>query len=97
MIYLKKYKCGEITLIAACDEEIVGMEFREERLRLYVDEKFYVGELVDEEKLIEEIKKADISNLVGRRTVECAIKTGEVLRENVLYIQGVPHAQTLKL
>jgi len=97
MIYLKRYKCGKITMIAACDEEIVGMEFREGRVRLYVDEKFYVGELVDEDVLVEEIRNADISNLVGKRTVECAISVGEVLRENVLYIQGVPHAQILRL
>lgn len=96
-MYIKKYVCGKKVLVAACDEDIVGMTFRQGKLKLHVSEEFYVGELMEEAAMIEEIRRADISNLVGERVVGCAIRAGEVLKENVLYIDGVPHAQIVRL
>ncbi|HIH70020.1 DUF424 domain-containing protein [Methermicoccus shengliensis] len=97
MMYLKKYVCGKTVLVAACDEELVGRTLRQGKLKLHVSEQFYVGERVEEAAMIEEIRRADISNLVGEHVVGCAIRAGEVLEENVLYIEGVPHAQIVRL
>ncbi|MHC1593063.1 MAG: DUF424 domain-containing protein [Methermicoccaceae archaeon] len=96
-MYLKRYTNRNVVLVAACDEDIVGRTFTQDGLRLHVDEKFYVGESVGEEKMLEEIHNADISNLVGERVVRCAIEAGEVLAGSVLYIDGVPHAQIARL
>ncbi|MHC1570700.1 MAG: DUF424 domain-containing protein [Methermicoccaceae archaeon] len=96
-MYLKKHTHGRIVLVAVCDEGIVGRRFTEGKLTLHVDAKFYVDEVVDERRMVEEIRNADISNLVGERAVGCAIEAGEVVASNVLYIDGVPHAQILRL
>jgi hypothetical protein len=97
MIYVKVYRVQGEILLAACDEELLGKTFREGELKLEVKERFYRGELVEEEKLEELLEEATIANLTGERCVEKAIELGYVNPERVLRIEGVPHAQMAKL
>jgi hypothetical protein len=97
MIYIKVYRVQGEVLLAACDEELIGKTFREGELKLEVKERFYKGELVEEEKLKELLDEATIANLTGERCVSKAIELGYVDPERVLRIQGVPHAQMAKL
>ncbi|MHC1625170.1 MAG: DUF424 domain-containing protein [Methermicoccaceae archaeon] len=96
-MYLKTYNWDKITVVAVCDEDIVGKVFREGKLRLYVDERFYKGHTVGREQMLHSIASADISNITGKKSVTYAIEAGEVDKENVLYIEGVPHAQIIKI
>ncbi len=89
--WMKIHIIREEYMVAACDYELLGKEFKEGNLRLYVSPRFYGGKVVDEEKLIEELKKATIGNLVGENAVEAGRKAGVV--GNVKKISGVPHAQ----
>ena len=43
------------------------------------------------------LQQCTMANLSGKFVVELAIKEGYILEENVLYVEGVPHAQLLKL
>jgi len=97
MIYVKVYRVQGEVLLAACDEELLGKTFREGELKLEVRERFYKGELVEEEKLEELLEEATIANLTGERCVGKAIELGYVDPERVLRIEGVPHAQMAKL
>ncbi|WP_297512132.1 DUF424 domain-containing protein [Thermococcus sp.] len=97
MIYVKVYRVQGEVLLAACDEELIGKTFREGELKLEVKERFYKGELVEEERLGELLEEATIANLTGERCVAKAIELGYVDPERVLRIEGVPHAQMAKL
>ncbi|MEO2152472.1 MAG: DUF424 domain-containing protein [Thermococcus sp.] len=97
MIYVKVYRVQGEVLLAACDEELIGKTFREGELKLEVKERFYKGELVEEERLKELLDEATIANLTGERCVAKAIELGYVDPERVLRIQGIPHAQMAKL
>ncbi|WP_297073374.1 DUF424 domain-containing protein [Thermococcus sp.] len=97
MIYVKVYRVQGEVLLAACDEELLGKTFREGELKLEVKERFYKGELVEEEKLEELLEEATIANLTGERCVSKAIELGYVNPERVLRIEGVPHAQMAKM
>ncbi len=97
MIYVKIYRVQGEVLLAACDEELLGKTFREGELKLEVKERFYKGELVDEDALDAMLEEATIANLTGERCVGKAIELGYVDEARVLRIQGVPHAQMAKL
>ncbi|WP_297092761.1 DUF424 domain-containing protein [Thermococcus sp.] len=97
MIYVKVYRVQGEVLLAACDEELLGKTFREGELKLEVKERFYKGELVDEEALETMLGEATIANLTGERCVGKAIELGYIDETRVLRIQGVPHAQMAKL
>ncbi|MDV3104332.1 MULTISPECIES: DUF424 domain-containing protein [Thermococcus] len=97
MIYVKIYRVQGEVLLAACDEELLGKTFREGKLKLEVRERFYKGELMDEDALESLLGEATIANLTGERCVSKAIELGYVDPERVLRIEGIPHAQMAKL
>ncbi len=96
-IYMKVHRRGGDILLAACDEDIIDKRFREGIFRLHVKRDFYGGDLVAEEVFIRMLQQCTMANLSGKFVVELAIKEGYILEENVLYVEGVPHAQLLKL
>jgi hypothetical protein len=97
MIRLKRHSCGHELLVAACDCALVGKRFADGDLRLDVSESFYGGEKVDVRMLLEVLVLATIGNLVGSETVGAAIEAGLVDPECVIRVDGVPHAQILRM
>ena len=93
LIRVKKYRSGREHLVAACDTDILGRKLSEGKLRLDVSKDFYDGFEVSEDELEVHLRTCTIANLVGERVVGLAIKLGYVAKENVIRIEGVPHAQ----
>ena len=91
-IRMKVYHQGKETLVAAADEDLLGKTFREGKFKIEVG-KFYEGDRVTAEALLDELKLATIGNFVGRETVEAAKKGGYASDDAILWIGGVPHAQ----
>ena len=63
----------------------------------HIREEFYKGNLVSIEEAIGLVQQSTIVNMVGRRIVKKALKIGLVHADAVLEIDGIPHAQILKL
>jgi hypothetical protein len=97
MISVKVYRQGRETLVAACDAEIIGKTFRSKDLKITVSEGFYKGDSGDEEMLVNRLEMATVANLVGRKTIEVAVKHGFVDPACVLMIGEVPHAQIARM
>ena len=84
-------------MVACCDEDCIGRTFREGRLRLAPETKFYGSAVVGVAEAVALMIGADILNLVGRRIVDAAIANGLVHPDAVIRIAGVPHVQAMKL
>jgi hypothetical protein len=80
-----------------CDCEILGKTLREGKIVFHVKDEFYNGGRVTLEEAIDMIENSTIVNMVGKKCVEKAIEKGYVHPEAVLNIEGVPHAQIVKL
>ncbi len=93
LIWTRLYRTPTDTLLAAADEDLLGKELREGKFRLKVSENFYKDILVEEQALEGLLSLCTIANLVGERSVGIAMDSGYISRENVIYIQGIPHAQ----
>ena len=91
---IHQQKC---VLVAACDCDLLGKTFREGKLKLEVDKKFYGEDLSTIEEAITAIEKANIANLVGVRVIEAAVKKGIVDRQAVIAVAGIPHVQVVKI
>ena len=91
-IRMKVYHRGRETLVAACDEDILGRTFRERGLKIEVS-SFYEGDVVTEDVLLAHLQLATIGNFVGKETIEAVTRGGFVAEDGVLWIDGVPHAQ----
>lgn len=97
MIYINLIGEGEEKVLAACDEELLGKKFCEGDLKLEVSRDFYGGELVEVDVFANLLKNVRIANLCGKHTIKKAIELGLVSKNSVIVIQGVPHAQMLKI
>ncbi len=96
-MYMNIYKTEKDTVIAVCDKEIIGNIFREGDLVLRLDESFYKGSEVTKEEVMEALKHATIANISGEKAIACALECGCIKKENILYIDGIPHAQMICL
>ena len=90
-------KIGRNVLLALCDCEILGRKLREGKIVFHVKEEFYKGAKVSIEEAIEIIENSTIVNMIGKNVVKKAIERGYVHPEAVLNIDGIPHAQIVKL
>ena len=96
MMYVKFHRESS-TIVAICDQDIIGKEFHEGKFHLQVSESFYKGELKTEEEVREIMLQFSSLNIVGKESINLALALGVISPESLLTIQGVPHAQTLSL
>ncbi len=87
----REKKSGEV-VVTICDSELFGKKLEEGDLSLEVEKSFYKGKEASVEECLEALEEATIANMVGS-IVEHAIEKGFVDSENVLEIEGIPHAQ----
>lgn len=90
-------KIGNNVLLAMCDAEILGKTLCEGKIVFHVKEEFYKGTKVSIEEAIAMIDNSTIVNMIGKNVVQKAIEKGHVHPEAVINIDGVPHAQIVKL
>ena len=96
-VYVNLKQVGKNVLLAICDAEILGKTLREGKIVFKIKEEFYNGGRVSIEEAVDMIANSTIVNMVGKNCVEKAIQKGYVHPEAVLKIEGIPHAQIVKL
>ncbi len=96
-VYVNLKKVGRNVLLAICDCEVLGKTLREGKIVFHVKDEFYNGGKVTVEEAVSMIENSTIVNMVGKCCVEKAIEKGYVHPQAVLNIEGVPHAQIVKL
>ena len=96
-MYLKKHETEGRVIVAVCDKSILGKKFKEGMLVLQIDESFYKGDEACDEDIKEALTCAAIANISGQRSVSCAVACGFIDPDTVIYIEGIPHAQMVRL
>jgi uncharacterized protein len=96
-MYLKIHRSTNQILVAVCDKELIGKKLTKGEIVIDISEYFYKGEIASEETIIQAIKNAPSANIFGTRSVQCAIDSGVLDPECVIYIEGIPHAQIYRL
>ncbi|MFP4608593.1 MAG: DUF424 domain-containing protein [Candidatus Aenigmatarchaeota archaeon] len=97
------YDQGEDVLLAACDEELLGRTLEDEDIQLKVKKDFYGGSMIDvtkrsdEERLHKQFKRSTVANLVGENVIDTATELGFGSEEDIMWIEGVPHLQIVRL
>lgn len=96
MISIKIYKQKGEVLLAACDQELLGKEFKENDLILRITEDFYCEKVVEEEEFLEHLDKCTTANLVGEKTIR-AYRSTSSESTKAKKIAGVPHLQVYQV
>lgn len=98
-IYIKIHEAYR-RIVAVCDSELVGKKFEQGKFQIDVNEKFYKGDLFEDEQeiinLLKEEKTEDSCfNFVGNESCRLAIKAGLIEKKGILEISGIKHALVL--
>jgi hypothetical protein len=91
---VKVHKKDGRTMVAVCDDELLGKKFEEDNKQLDLTSDFYKGDRYTDKQLVGDmIRNADVINLVGTISVSLGIEEGLIEKEHIINIQGIPHAQ----
>ncbi|PIU62250.1 DUF424 domain-containing protein [archaeon CG07_land_8_20_14_0_80_38_8] len=98
MIFSKTHKSGNELLLSACDSSLIGSKLTNgEGGVIEVSENFYGNTETTPEQLLILIRSATIVNLLGQETIKAAAENKICTPENIITIQGVPHAQIFRI
>jgi hypothetical protein len=87
---------GEGNLIVAiCDQKLLCKKIGKNP-RITVEKRFYGKELIDDEKAVGLMKKANICNILGKEIINIALEKKFITKENIILIGDIPHAQFIQ-
>lgn len=98
MFWCKLYRTKQDTVVAICDENILGKKITHTKMNMSVEVKkdFYGGVIINDDQAVKLMNDATIGNLIGTEIVKLAEKNGFITKENIILIDGIPHAQFVK-
>lgn len=97
MFWGKIFRTRYDVVVAICDENLLGKDVKWKKLKIKISKGFYGEKLIDENLAVKVMRRATIGNLFGKDIVSVAEKNGFITKENIILIDGVPHAQFVKL
>jgi uncharacterized protein len=87
------------TVIAICDKELLGKTFEEGKREITLNPHFFEGEEKTEQEILQAIENGAYSdstfNIVGKRSIETALKAGLIKHEGIFKIKDIPIALSL--
>jgi hypothetical protein len=96
-VYVNLKRWGDCILLAVCDADLLGKTLKQGKIVFHVREEFYKGSLLGLEEAVDLIRQSTIVNMVGPRIVQKALERRLVHPDAVLRIEGVPHAQIVRI
>lgn len=84
-------------VVAACDADVLGEEFSDEKRRLAVDEGFYGGEEAEIVEIVAALEDCHTANLVGDDLIAALVEADALAESEVVEIGGVKHAQLFRV
>jgi hypothetical protein len=97
-MYLKIHRTYDgSSVVAVCDKELLNRKLRQGEIELHISEHFYGTTPADDNEVSEALTCADNVNIIGERAVAIAVNLGLVERSGCLIIEGIPHAQIIRL
>ncbi|MBI2543406.1 MAG: DUF424 family protein [Candidatus Aenigmarchaeota archaeon] len=99
MYWAKLFTTKTEIVVALCDEELLDktLDFKKKGVKIKISKHFYGERLVDENIVLKLLNKATIGNLIGKNVVNIAKKHGFISKGNIINIDGIPHAQFVKI
>jgi len=86
-------------VVAICDSNLIGKKFEEDKFQLDIKESFYKGEEISVEgtiKIMQAMSREDATfNIVGKKSINTALKAGIISEDGVKRIKGIPFALIL--
>jgi len=98
-ISVKVHSSGGYTVVAMCDEDLLGSEVNHGRVKIRFTEEFFGGILVDSNspELESLLARADSITAFGKTCIEYLAKIFPTVPEAVLEVGGIPYVQIFRM
>ena len=90
---VKIHKRNDRTIVAVCDENLIGQKFEESGKQLDLTGDFYNGDARSAIEAGDLIRNAYGINIVGEKSVKLAIDEGIIVEDVVKNISNIPYYQ----
>jgi uncharacterized protein len=97
MFWGRIFRARQDVVVAICDEKLLGKRIKFRDFKVDVSKDFYGERLIDGDVAVKAMKLANIGNLFGKDIVKLARENGFIDSKNVILIDGIPHAQFVKI
>ena len=97
MFWCRVFQTRYQIVVALCDEKLLDKVIDKKERKIKISKHFYGGKLIDEERAVKVMREGSLGNLIGEKIVEIAERNGFISKENVILIDGIPHAQFVKI
>lgn len=84
-------------MLNICDENLLGMVLKKDKLQINISRSYYGQRLVDEEEAKKLMQDSSILNMVGTNTIEMSINLQIGSRQGVKVIGQVPFLIVFKM
>lgn len=95
--WCKAFRTKHELVGALCDEDMLDKRLDDGEVSIRVSKEFYGGMLITADMAVRVMRKVNICNIIGNGIVALAEENGFITRENIILIDGVAHAQFVKL
>jgi uncharacterized protein len=95
MIFIKEHIHNHRKLLSICDGNLIGKTFEEGNFVINVSRNFYQGEPMFEKDILNLIEDNTLLNIVGKESIDFALKNRLISKEGIIRIKNVPHALLL--
>jgi len=91
-MYLKIHESGDRRIVAICDKNLIGKKLKTKDIEINITKRFYKGDELSDEEIIKILKEAENINIIGKKSVDFAIKNKFIKKNSIIKIKGIPHA-----
>ncbi len=95
--YVKLHRESGETIVAICDENLLGRVIEYRGIRIRIDREFYGGIKVPVESIHEYIAMGSVVNLIGNNVVREAAKKNKLLLDAAIDLNGILHVQIINV
>jgi len=95
MFWCKECSIKGQFVVAICDKNLLGKKIGKNPT-IIVKKNFYGGEVIDDKKALDLMERSNICNLIGKNIVDIALRKKFITKENIMFIDVIPHAQFLR-
>ena len=84
-------------MLAVCDKELLGKKLSEGNAELDLSSDFFKGKEMPDGEIGDLLRNSWTANIVGKKSVELALKEGIITKEHVKKIKDVVYAISVTL
>jgi len=82
------------SVVAICDNDLIGKKFKQGIRILDITESFYKGQKMSEQEtlnlMVYEFKNNSTFNIVGKESIKLAIKSGIIEKNSIAKVKNIP-------